>query len=83
MANYRERYLTDSPTGLSFSTVRRRGLWDLSHIRETLNPRIPGHPPHSIFRCLRAVAYLPHGRLAYRGSIDGSNPFNQLPPFQI
>src|ERR1022692_1579815 len=70
MANYRERLLTDSPTGQSFSTARRERSYDLSHVRETLNPGIPGHPPHSIFRCLRAVACLPRGRLAYRGSMQ-------------
>ena len=70
MANYRKRLLTDSPTGPSFSTARRKSSEDLSHIRETLNPGVPGHPPHSIFRCLRAVACLPRGRLAYRGSMQ-------------
>jgi hypothetical protein len=70
MANYRKRLLTDSPTGPSFSTARRKRSEDLSHIRETLNPGVPGHPPHSIFRCLRAVACLPRGRLAYRGSMQ-------------
>src|ERR1019366_8574698 len=70
MANYRERLLTDSPTGPSFSTARRERSCDLSHVRETLKPGIPGHPPHSIFGCLRAVAYLPRGRLAYRGSMQ-------------
>jgi hypothetical protein len=70
MANYRERLLTDSPTGPSFSTARRERSHDLSHVRETLNPGVPGHPPHSIFRCLRAVACLPRGRLAYRGSMQ-------------
>ena len=69
MANYRERLLTDSPTGPSFSTARRERSEDLSHIRETLNPGVPGHPPHSIFGCLRAMACLPRGRLAYRGSL--------------
>src|SRR5450759_5119495 len=44
MANYRERLLTDSPTGPSFSTARRERSEDLSHIRETLNPGVPGHP---------------------------------------
>jgi hypothetical protein len=68
MANYRERLLTDSPTGPSFSTARRERSEDLSHVRETLNPGVPGHPLHSIFGCLRVVAYLPRGRLAYRGS---------------
>jgi hypothetical protein len=66
--DYRERLQPDSPTGLSFSTARRERSEDLSHIRKTLNPGVPGHPPHSIFRCLRAVACLPRGRLAYRGS---------------
>ena len=49
MANYRERYLTDSPTGLSFSTARRERsrptyCEDRSHLRETLNPGVPGLP---------------------------------------
>jgi len=44
MANYRERLLTDSPTGPSFSTARRERSSDLSHIRETLNPGVPGIP---------------------------------------
>jgi hypothetical protein len=44
MANYRERLLTDSPTGPSFSTARRERSEDLSHIRETLNPGVPGQP---------------------------------------
>ena len=44
MANYRERLLTDSPTGPSFSTARRERSEDLSHIRETLNPGVPGPP---------------------------------------
>jgi hypothetical protein len=44
MANYRERLLTDSPTGPSFSTARRERSGDLSHVRETLNPGIPGRP---------------------------------------
>ena len=39
-----ERLLTDSPTGPSFSTARRERSDDLSHIRETLNPGIPGPP---------------------------------------
>src|ERR1035437_6524006 len=65
-----ERLLTDSPTGPSFSTARRERSEDLSHVRETLNPGVPGHPPHSIFGCLRAVACLPRGRLAYRGSMQ-------------
>ncbi len=46
MANSRERLLTDFPTGPSFSTTRRERSEDLSHIRETLNPGIPAHPPH-------------------------------------
>src|ERR1019366_6930229 len=44
MANYRERLLTDSPTGPSFSTARRERSCDLSHVRETLNPGVPGNP---------------------------------------
>jgi len=50
MANYRERLLTDSPTGPSFSTARRKrselafGEQDPSHVRETLNPGVPGKP---------------------------------------
>ena len=84
MANYRERLLTDSPTGPSFSTARRERSENLSHIRETLIPGVPGHPPHSIFGCLRAVAYLPRGRLAYRGSmqIGWSAANNMLHPIQ-
>jgi hypothetical protein len=39
-----ERLLTDSPTGPSFSTARRKRSEDLSHIRETLNPGVPGPP---------------------------------------
>lgn len=54
MANYRERYLTDSPTGLSFSTARRKrsrrkSSYDLSHIRKTLNPGVPGLPCRTSF----------------------------------
>jgi hypothetical protein len=84
MANYRKRLLTDSPTGPSFSTARRERSEDLSHIRETLIPGVPGHPPHSIFGCLRAVACLPRGRLAYRGSmqIGWSAANNMLHPIQ-
>jgi hypothetical protein len=44
MANYRERYLTDFPTGPSFSTARRERSEDLSHLRETLNPGVSGLP---------------------------------------
>ena len=49
MANYRERLLTDSLTGPSFSTARRKRSEDLSRIRETLNPRIPGTPWQTSF----------------------------------
>ena len=49
MANYRERYLTDSPTGLSFSTARRKRSEDLSHVRKTLNPGVPGLPCRTSF----------------------------------
>ena len=54
MANYRKRYLTDSPTGLSFSTARRERSrpncnGDLSHLRKTLNPGIPGLPCRTSF----------------------------------
>jgi hypothetical protein len=70
MANYRKRLLTDSPTGPSFSTARRERSHDLSHIRETLNPGVPGNTLTNIFRRRRAVAYLPRGRLAYRGSMQ-------------
>jgi hypothetical protein len=49
MANYRERYLTDSPTGPSFSTARRERPEDLSHLRETLNPGVSGLPYRTSF----------------------------------
>jgi len=49
MANYRERLLTDSPTGPSFSTARRKRSHDLSHVRETLNPGVPGRPWRTSF----------------------------------
>ena len=49
MANYRERYLTDFPTGPSFSTARRERSEDLSHLRETLNPGVSGLPCRTSF----------------------------------
>src|ERR1035437_3732930 len=49
MANYRERLLTDSPTGPSFSTARRERSENLSHIRETLNPGGPRRPRRTSF----------------------------------
>ena len=66
----------DSPTGPSFSTARRQRSEDLSHLRKTLNPGIPGLPLN-IFRRFRAMACLPRGRLAYRGSIQlkATRPF--------
>ena len=78
MANYRERSLTDSPTGPSFSTARRERSENLSHIRKTLNPGVPGLPLN-IFRRFRAMACLPRGRLAYRGSIQlkATRPFTR------
>ena len=57
MADY-QKMAGGFPTGLSFSTARRRDLWSLSHVGETLNPRISVHPPSSIFRRRRAVACL-------------------------
>ena len=68
--DYRERWEPDFPTGLSFSTARRERPDDLSHVKKTLSPGVPVHPPHSIFRCLRAVACLQRGRLACRGSTN-------------
>jgi hypothetical protein len=68
--DYRERREPDFPTGLSFSTARRERSDDLSHIKKTLNPGVPVHPRHSIFRCLRAAACLQRGRLACRGSTN-------------
>src|SRR5208283_5323253 len=76
-----ERLLTDSPTGPSFSTARRKRSEDPSHVRETLNPGVPGHPPHSIFGCLRAVAYVPRGRLAYRGSMQIGRTWLNFKPY--
>ena len=66
----------DSPTGPSFSTARRQRSEDLSHLRKTLNPGIPGLPLN-IFRRFRAMACLPRGRLAYLGSIQlkATGPF--------
>ena len=66
----------DSPTGPSFSTARRQRSQDLSHIRMTLNPGNPGLPLN-IFRRFRAMACVPRGRLAYRGSIQlkATRPF--------
>ena len=68
----------DSPTGPSFSTARRQRSEDLSHLRKTLNPGIPGLPLN-IFRRFRAMACLPRGRLAYRGSIQlkATRPFTR------
>ncbi len=69
MANDRERLLTDSPTGLSFSTARRRGPKTSATLEKPL-VRESLVDPDDIFRRRRAVACLPRGRLAYRGSMQ-------------
>ena len=68
MANYRKRLLTDSPTGPSFSTARRRGPKTSATLEKPLTRESLVHPD-DIFRRRRAVACLPRGRLAYRGSM--------------
>lgn len=69
MANYRKRLLTDSPTGPSFSTARRRDSKTSATLEKPL-ARESLVNPDDFFRRRRAVAYLPYGRLAYRGSMQ-------------
>ncbi len=61
----------DIPTRPSFSTARRKiPPLGISHVRQTLNPGVPVLPlsPASLDAGW-AVAYMPRGRLAYRGSV--------------